>query len=70
MGLSFKIAAGTRERILKSESRGTYDHILLSEIPDSLNLEGQVPVFMPSRNRVSQLYWGYIDVSVCVVSVT
>jgi hypothetical protein len=30
--------------ILGSKSRGTRDHILLSEIRDSLNLEGQVPV--------------------------
>jgi hypothetical protein len=30
--------------ILKSECRTTHDHILLSQIRDSLNLEGQVPV--------------------------
>jgi hypothetical protein len=42
MGLSFTIAAGPRSR---SESRGTIDHILLSQIRDSPNLEGQVPVF-------------------------
>jgi hypothetical protein len=29
--------------ILESESRGTKDHILLSQIRDSPNLEGQVP---------------------------
>jgi hypothetical protein len=28
---------------LGSESRGTHDRILLSQIPDSPNLEGQVP---------------------------
>jgi hypothetical protein len=32
--------------ILGSESRGTHDHILLSQIRDSPNLEGQVPVFI------------------------
>jgi hypothetical protein len=34
--------------ILGSESRGTHDHILLSHILDSPNLEGQAPVFIPS----------------------
>jgi hypothetical protein len=29
---------------------------LLSQIRDSPNLEGQVPVFISSRNRVAQLY--------------
>jgi hypothetical protein len=29
--------------ILRSESRRTHDHILLSQIRDSPNLEGQVP---------------------------
>jgi hypothetical protein len=42
--------------ILRSESRGTHDHILLSHIRDSPNLEGQVPVFISPRNRVTQLY--------------
>jgi hypothetical protein len=42
--------------ILKSESRGTHDHILLSPIRDSPNLKGQVPVFVSPRNRVAQLY--------------
>jgi hypothetical protein len=28
MGLSFTIAAGPRQRILRSDSRGTHDHIL------------------------------------------
>jgi hypothetical protein len=37
--------------ILRSESRGTHDHILLPQIPDSSNLEGQVPVFISPRNR-------------------
>jgi hypothetical protein len=42
--------------ILRSESRGTHDHILLSQIGDFRNLEGQVPVFISPRNRVAQLY--------------
>jgi hypothetical protein len=41
--------------ILGSESRGTLDHILLSQIRDSPNLEVQVPVFISQRNRVAQL---------------
>jgi hypothetical protein len=42
--------------ILGSESCGTHDHILLSRIRDSPNLEGQVPVFISPRNRVARLY--------------
>jgi hypothetical protein len=42
--------------ILRSESRGTHDHILLSQIRVSTNLEVQVPVFIFPRNRVAQLY--------------
>jgi hypothetical protein len=42
--------------ILRSEFRGTHDHILLSQIWDSPNLEGQVPVFISLRNTVAQLY--------------
>jgi hypothetical protein len=42
--------------ILGSESRETSGHILLSHIRDSSNLEGQVPIFIFSRNRVTQLY--------------
>jgi hypothetical protein len=42
--------------ILGSESRGTRDHILLSQIRVSPNLEGQIPVFIYPRNRVVQLY--------------
>jgi hypothetical protein len=41
--------------ILWSDSRRTRDHILLSQIWDSRNHEGQVPVFMFPRNRVAQL---------------
>jgi hypothetical protein len=42
--------------ILRSESRGTHDHILLSQIRYSSNLDGQVPVFISLRNRVARLY--------------
>jgi hypothetical protein len=42
--------------ILGSYSRGTRDHILLSQIRDSSNLEGQVPVFISPRKRVARLY--------------
>jgi hypothetical protein len=42
MGLSFTIAAG--------------EAILLSQIRDSPNLEGQVPVFISPRDRVARLY--------------
>jgi hypothetical protein len=38
--------------ILRSESHGTHDHILLSQIQDSPNLEGKVPAFIPPRKRV------------------
>jgi hypothetical protein len=50
------LLALARAVILRSESRGTHDHILLYRIQDSPNLEGQVPVFISPRNRVSQLY--------------
>jgi hypothetical protein len=42
--------------ILRSESHGTHDHILLSHIPDFPNLEGLVPIFISPRNRVTRLY--------------
>jgi hypothetical protein len=42
--------------ILKSESCGAHDHILLSHIRDFSNLEDQVPVFISPRNRVAQLH--------------
>jgi hypothetical protein len=42
--------------ILGSESRRTHDYILLSQIRDSLSLEGQVPVFISPRNMEAQLY--------------
>jgi hypothetical protein len=57
MGLSFTIAAVFASAvILRSESRRAHDHILLSHIWDSPNLEDQVPVFIPPRNRVARLY--------------
>jgi hypothetical protein len=40
-----------RAVIFGSEFRGTRDHILLSQIRDSPNLEGQVPIFISPRNR-------------------
>jgi hypothetical protein len=42
--------------ILKSDTRRTRDQILLPEIRDSPNLEGQVPVLISPGNRVAQLY--------------
>jgi hypothetical protein len=42
--------------ILRSECCGTHDHILLSQICDSPNLDGQVSGFISPRNRVAWLY--------------
>jgi hypothetical protein len=42
--------------ILKSESRVTHDHLSLSQIRDSTNLESQVPVFICPRNRIAPFY--------------
>jgi hypothetical protein len=39
-----------------SESHGTHDHIILSQIWDSPNLESHVLVFISPRNRVAELY--------------
>jgi hypothetical protein len=58
IGLSFTIA-GPRDRSNNTrmfESSGTNNHILLWEIRDSLNLDGQVPMFIFLRDRVSQSY--------------
>jgi hypothetical protein len=56
MDVSFTIAAGLASAaILRSESHGTHDHILLYQIRDSLDLEGYAP-YLFSRNRVAQLY--------------
>jgi hypothetical protein len=42
--------------ILRSESLGTHEQILLSQIGDFPNVEGQIPVFISPRNKVHQLY--------------
>jgi hypothetical protein len=42
--------------ILRSESFGVHDHILLSQIRDSPNLENKIPIFISPRIRVAQLY--------------
>jgi hypothetical protein len=47
--------------ILRSESHRTYDQLLLSQIQDSPNLEGLVPVFISPRNRVARLYPQTLD---------
>jgi hypothetical protein len=46
--------------ILRSESRGAHDHILLPQIRDS-PLEDQVPVFLNPRNRVTRFYPQALD---------
>jgi hypothetical protein len=48
-----------RAVILGSKSSGSHDHILLSQTRDSPNLEGQVPVFIFSRNRMAGPRWKY-----------
>jgi hypothetical protein len=47
------LLALTSAVILRSESRGIHDHILLSRPP---NLEGQAPVFISLRKKLAQLY--------------
>jgi hypothetical protein len=42
--------------ILRPESHGTHNHILLSQIRDCFNLEGPIPVFLSPKNRVARLY--------------
>jgi hypothetical protein len=42
--------------ILRSESYGTHYHILLLHIRDCHNLEGDAPLFISRRNRVTRLY--------------
>jgi hypothetical protein len=57
MGLSFTLLLVlASEVILDSESRGTDEYILLSQIKVSPNLEGYDPVFITPRDRVTQLY--------------
>jgi hypothetical protein len=54
-GVQCTTADGPCERSL-SQVRVRGDSILLSQIWDSLNTEGLVPVFIFTRNRVAQLY--------------
>jgi hypothetical protein len=54
-GLALTIPAGCRQRS-HSRVRVPRDHILLSQIRDSPNLEGQVPVFISPGNRVALFY--------------
>jgi hypothetical protein len=54
--------------ILMSESRETHDHIVLSQILDSPQPGGQVPVIISHRNRVAQLYpqaLGSLSIAFC-----
>jgi hypothetical protein len=53
MGLSFTVASAV---ILGSEFRETHDNILLPQIRNSSNVEGQGLVFVSPRNRVTQFY--------------
>jgi hypothetical protein len=46
-----------------SELLGTHNHILLPNFLDSPNLEGQVPVFISPRNRITHLYHQILDLS-------
>jgi hypothetical protein len=41
--------------IHRSESRGTHNHILLSQVRHFPDLEGQVPLFISPRKRVTRL---------------
>jgi hypothetical protein len=42
--------------ILGSESRKTHDHISLSQIQNSRNLEGHIPVFISPKKKVAYIY--------------
>jgi hypothetical protein len=53
--LQFPLAL-TSAVILGSQSCGTYDHILLSQIRDSTNLEGENSVFRSPSDSMAQLY--------------
>jgi hypothetical protein len=50
------LLALSRAVFLGSESPGTHDYILSSQIQETLNLKGQVPVFIFPRNRRVQFY--------------
>jgi hypothetical protein len=65
-GLLFTIAAVFASTvILRSESCGAHDHILLSQIWYSPNPEDQVPVFISPRNRMARLYPQALGYSTC-----
>jgi hypothetical protein len=49
--------------IIRSESHGTHDHIVLSQVRDFPKLEGQVPVFISPRNRADS--FPVLQVRVC-----
>jgi hypothetical protein len=51
--LPFTVVPGI---IHESESGRNHDHTLLSQIEESPNLEGNVPVCISPRNREAQLY--------------
>jgi hypothetical protein len=48
------LLALTSAVILGSKCHGTHDHIVLSQIRESPNLEGQFPAFISHMNRVTQ----------------
>jgi hypothetical protein len=50
------LSALARAVILRSESRGIHNHILLSQIRGFPNLEGYAALFISPSNRVAQLY--------------
>jgi hypothetical protein len=55
-GVPFTIAAGFDSAVIRgAETRGTHYHMLLSQMWESPNFEGQVPVFIFPRKRVTQL---------------
>jgi hypothetical protein len=57
MGLSFTTAAGRRQcSHFQVRAPRTHVHNLVSQIRGSPNLEGQIPVFISPRNRVTRLY--------------
>jgi hypothetical protein len=53
--MSSAAAALIRVAILRSESRGAQNYILLSQVRVYPSLEDQVPVFTSHRNRAAQL---------------
>jgi hypothetical protein len=65
--LPFTIAADHAGAvILASKSHETHDRFLLSQIRDSLNLEGQVSIFVLSRNwspSYTPSYWVHFSVA-------